>query len=57
MIPINPAIGAGVAFIRLESDPDPARVRAAWVTDPDIAAMTAEYAPRLQAAVIEAGAA
>jgi S-DNA-T family DNA segregation ATPase FtsK/SpoIIIE len=57
MIPIDPAIGAGVAFIRLETDPDPARVRAAWVTDPDIAAMAAEYAPRLQAAVIEAGAA
>jgi DNA segregation ATPase FtsK/SpoIIIE, S-DNA-T family len=31
-----PAVGAGVAFVRLETDPDPVRVRAAWVSDTDI---------------------
>jgi S-DNA-T family DNA segregation ATPase FtsK/SpoIIIE len=29
----------------LATDPDPVRVRAAWVTDADIRAMVAEYAP------------
>jgi S-DNA-T family DNA segregation ATPase FtsK/SpoIIIE len=42
-----PELGAGVAFVRLESDPDPVRVRAGWVTDPDIKAMVTEYAPAL----------
>jgi S-DNA-T family DNA segregation ATPase FtsK/SpoIIIE len=37
--------GAGVAFVRLESDPDPVRVRAGWVSDRDIWAMAADYAP------------
>jgi S-DNA-T family DNA segregation ATPase FtsK/SpoIIIE len=37
--------GAGVAYVRLATDPDPVRVRAAWVTDADIRAMVAEYAP------------
>jgi S-DNA-T family DNA segregation ATPase FtsK/SpoIIIE len=37
--------GAGVAYVRLADDPDPVRVRAAWVTDADIRAMAAEYAP------------
>ena len=32
----DPATGAGVAFVRLEADPDPVRVRAGWVTDWDI---------------------
>jgi S-DNA-T family DNA segregation ATPase FtsK/SpoIIIE len=41
LISTNPAIGAGVAFVRLEADPDPIRVRAAWVSDPDIEAMAA----------------
>jgi DNA segregation ATPase FtsK/SpoIIIE, S-DNA-T family len=36
LIPADPATGAGVAFVRLESDPDPVRVRAGWVTDADI---------------------
>jgi DNA segregation ATPase FtsK/SpoIIIE, S-DNA-T family len=36
--------GAGVAYVRLATDPDPVRVRAAWVTDADIRAMAAEYA-------------
>jgi S-DNA-T family DNA segregation ATPase FtsK/SpoIIIE len=44
-IPTNEATGAGVAYVRLAHDPDPVRVRAAWVTDPDIRAMCAEYAP------------
>ena len=33
LISPDPATGAGVAFVRLESDPDPVRVRAGWVTD------------------------
>jgi len=33
-----------VAYVRLATDPDPVRVRAAWVTDADIRAMAAEYA-------------
>jgi S-DNA-T family DNA segregation ATPase FtsK/SpoIIIE len=44
-ISADPATGAGVAFVRLETDPDPIRVRAAWVSDADIRAMTSEYAP------------
>lgn len=55
LIPNDPARGAGAAYIRLETDPDPVRVRAAWVTDSDIAAMAAEYALGLRA--VEAGAA
>ena len=39
-ISADPRTGAGVGFIRLEADPDPVRVRAAWVTDTDIQAMT-----------------
>jgi DNA segregation ATPase FtsK/SpoIIIE, S-DNA-T family len=48
----DPATGAGVAYVRLETDPDPVRVRAAWITDADIRAMVAEYAaaPRLRPA-------
>ena len=42
LISTNPATGAGVAFVRLEADPDPIRVRAGWVTDADIWAMTAQ---------------
>jgi hypothetical protein len=30
-----------VAFIRVEADPDPVRVRAGWVTDTDIRDMAA----------------
>jgi DNA segregation ATPase FtsK/SpoIIIE, S-DNA-T family len=44
-IPTDPVIAAGVAYVRLATDPDPVRVRAAWVTDADIRAMVAEYAP------------
>ena len=44
LISSDPATGAGVAFVRLESDPDPVRVRAAWVSDDDIRAMAADCA-------------
>ena len=40
-IPADPATGAGVGFMRLEASPDPVRVRAAFVSDADIQAMTA----------------
>ena len=39
LISTDPEVGAGVAFVRLEADPDPVRVRAAWVSDADIRAM------------------
>ncbi len=39
-----PELGAGVAYIRLETSPDPVRVRAAYVSDADIRAMVAEFA-------------
>src|SRR5262249_33841290 len=41
LISTNPAVGAGVAFVCLEADPDPVRVRAGWVTDTDIREMAA----------------
>jgi DNA segregation ATPase FtsK/SpoIIIE, S-DNA-T family len=47
----DPRTGAGVAFIRLEADPDPVRVRAAFVSDDDIRAMTAAYTPGIPAGV------
>jgi S-DNA-T family DNA segregation ATPase FtsK/SpoIIIE len=43
-IPADEATGAGMAYIRLADDPDPVRARAAWVSDPDIRAMCAQYA-------------
>jgi DNA segregation ATPase FtsK/SpoIIIE, S-DNA-T family len=49
-ISTNPATGAGVGYIRLEANPDPVRVRAAWVTDDDIHAMTTAYADTTPAA-------
>jgi S-DNA-T family DNA segregation ATPase FtsK/SpoIIIE len=57
LIPTDPATGAGVAYVRLETDPDPVRVRAAWVTDADIRAMCAEYAPAPELHPIEGDAA
>jgi len=39
-ISTDPTTGAGVGFMRLETDPDPVRVRAAFVSDDDIRAMT-----------------
>jgi len=44
LISTDPATGAGVAYIRLEADPDPVRVRAGWVTDTDIRAMAYQIA-------------
>jgi DNA segregation ATPase FtsK/SpoIIIE, S-DNA-T family len=44
LISTDPATGAGVAFVRLEADPDPVRVRAGWVTDADIRAMASQCA-------------
>jgi S-DNA-T family DNA segregation ATPase FtsK/SpoIIIE len=38
-ISADPATGAGVGYVRLETSPDPVRVRAAFVTDTDIHAM------------------
>ena len=40
-ISADPATGAGVGYVRLETDPDPVRVRAAFVSDDDIHVMTA----------------
>ena len=48
LISTDPATGAGVAFVRLEADPDPVRVRAAWVSDEDIRAMAEACIVRLE---------
>ncbi|GLX10689.1 FtsK/SpoIIIE domain-containing protein [Microbispora sp. NBRC 16548] len=45
-----PELGAGVGYVRLETSPDPIRVRAAYVSDADIRAMVAEYGGRSEAA-------
>ncbi|MFF3671358.1 FtsK/SpoIIIE domain-containing protein [Microtetraspora malaysiensis] len=47
-----PALGAGVGYVRLETSPDPVRVRAAYVSDDDIRAMVAEYAQLVDAAPV-----
>jgi S-DNA-T family DNA segregation ATPase FtsK/SpoIIIE len=39
-ISADPRTGAGVAYVRLEAAPDPVRVRAMFVSDDDIRAMT-----------------
>jgi len=54
LISSDPAIGAGVAFVRLETDPDPVRVRAAWVSDQDIRAMADACGPADQRPVLAA---
>ncbi|WP_285586605.1 FtsK/SpoIIIE domain-containing protein [Herbidospora sp. NBRC 101105] len=41
LISPNPAQGAGIGYARLETSPDPIRVRATYVSDDDIAAMVA----------------
>jgi S-DNA-T family DNA segregation ATPase FtsK/SpoIIIE len=50
-----------VAFVLLEADPDPVRVRAAWVSDEDIRAMADQCIAHIEAEpgllAIEAGAA
>jgi DNA segregation ATPase FtsK/SpoIIIE, S-DNA-T family len=48
LISSDPATGAGVAFVRLEADPDPVRVRAAWVSDDDIRAMADQCSATLR---------
>ena len=45
LITNDAATGAGVAYVRLATDPDPVRVRAAWVTDTDIRAMADRVRP------------
>jgi S-DNA-T family DNA segregation ATPase FtsK/SpoIIIE len=45
LISPDPATGAGVAFVRLEADPDPVRVRAGWVTDADIRDLASQCIP------------
>jgi S-DNA-T family DNA segregation ATPase FtsK/SpoIIIE len=45
LISTDPATGAGVAFVRVEADPDPVRVRAGWVSDADIRDMAARCIP------------
>jgi DNA segregation ATPase FtsK/SpoIIIE, S-DNA-T family len=57
LISPDPATGAGVAFIRLEGDPDPVRVRAGWVTDTDIRSMAYQITEDTVPLALEAGAA
>ncbi|WP_433465511.1 FtsK/SpoIIIE domain-containing protein [Spirillospora sp. CA-128828] len=45
-----PQVGAGVGFVRLETSPDPVRVRAAYVSDDDIKDMVALGFPDVEAA-------
>ncbi|MFI7643160.1 FtsK/SpoIIIE domain-containing protein [Nonomuraea sp. NPDC049400] len=45
-ISANPGLGAGVGYVRLETSPDPVRVRAAYVSDTDIRAMVASFATK-----------
>ena len=49
-ISAEPVVGAGVGFVRLETSPDPVRVRAAFVSDADIHAMAAFATPQLAVA-------
>jgi S-DNA-T family DNA segregation ATPase FtsK/SpoIIIE len=56
-ISASPSVGAGVAFVRLEVAPDPVRVRAAFVSDDDIRAMTAAFTATSPALLVPAGAA
>jgi S-DNA-T family DNA segregation ATPase FtsK/SpoIIIE len=43
-ISADPYTGAGVGYLRVEADPDPIRVRAAYVSDDEIRAMAASLA-------------
>jgi S-DNA-T family DNA segregation ATPase FtsK/SpoIIIE len=38
-----PELGAGIGYVRLETFPDPVRVRATYVSDADIREIVAEY--------------
>jgi DNA segregation ATPase FtsK/SpoIIIE, S-DNA-T family len=53
LISADSATGAGVAFVRLEADPDPVRVRAGWVTDADIRAMAYQIAEDTRPPILE----
>jgi S-DNA-T family DNA segregation ATPase FtsK/SpoIIIE len=53
-ISYDPSTGAGVGYVRLEVDPDPVRVRAAFVSDDDIRTMTATHAPGIPAGAVAA---
>ncbi|GAA5085613.1 S-DNA-T family DNA segregation ATPase FtsK/SpoIIIE [Thermocatellispora tengchongensis] len=44
LISPRPELGAGVGYVRLETSPEPVRVRAAYVSDTDIRAMVAARA-------------
>jgi S-DNA-T family DNA segregation ATPase FtsK/SpoIIIE len=55
LISTDPAVGAGVAFIRVEADPDPVRVRAGWVTDADIRAMAYQITEDTAPLALQAG--
>ncbi|MER7503741.1 FtsK/SpoIIIE domain-containing protein [Nonomuraea pusilla] len=39
----RPEVGAGIGYVRLETSPDPLRVRAAYVSDDDIRDMVTDY--------------
>jgi S-DNA-T family DNA segregation ATPase FtsK/SpoIIIE len=39
----RPELGAGVGYVRLETSPDPIRVRAAYVSDDDIHDMVTAF--------------
>jgi DNA segregation ATPase FtsK/SpoIIIE, S-DNA-T family len=54
LISTDPATGAGVAFVRVEADPDPVRVRAGWVCDADIRAMAYQIAEDTRPLELEA---
>jgi S-DNA-T family DNA segregation ATPase FtsK/SpoIIIE len=54
LISTDPATGAGVAFVRVEADPDPVRVRAGWVSDADIRAMACQIAEDTRPLELEA---
>jgi DNA segregation ATPase FtsK/SpoIIIE, S-DNA-T family len=54
LISTDPAVGAGVAFVRLEADPDPVRVRAGWVSGADIRAMACQIAEDTRPLELEA---
>jgi S-DNA-T family DNA segregation ATPase FtsK/SpoIIIE len=45
LIPADPAVGAGIAYVRLETETDPVRVRAGWVTDTDIRGLADQCLP------------
>ena len=55
LISPDPATGAGVAFVRLEADPDPVRVRAGWISDADIRDLAAACLRRLSPAAVAGG--